>query len=60
MLGKYFLHLIAILQSVFGGIHGNISNILFQFYVRASLVTFNTFFYSIISFFREKKYFVYT
>ena len=55
MLGKYFLHLIAILQSVFGGIHANISNILFQCYVRASLVICNTFFYYIISFFREKK-----
>ena len=51
------MHLIAILQSVFGGMHANISNILFKFYVRASLVTCNTFFYNIISCFREKKVF---
>ena len=37
--------------------HANISSIAFQFYVRASLVTCNTFFNNIISFFREKKVF---
>jgi hypothetical protein len=37
--------------------HANISSIAFQFYVRASLVTCNTFLYYIISFFREKKVF---
>ena len=37
--------------------HATISSIAFQFYVRASLVTCNTFFNNIISFFRKKKVF---
>ena len=57
MLDKYFLHLIAILQSLFDGMHANISSILFQFYVRASLVTCSTFFITLFHFFEKKKVF---
>ena len=37
--------------------HANISNILFQFYVRTSLVTCNTFFITLFIFFAKKNVF---